>query len=130
MTAHPGVAMMWSMGVPRSAGSPVGQVPTAPLPDARPASTHIPRSVTWSRSVGAPPYRLMWSSVALKSPAMITLPSSQRWPSHARSARQLSICSGMGETGCTAMMTGPFPSTGSMMTVGSTLVVPRDSSMR
>ncbi len=44
--------------------------------------------------------------------------------SQARSARQLRICFGMGETACTEMMVGPSPLSGRAMTVGRTRVLP------
>src|SRR5665213_1060905 len=118
-TFHAEVYMTWSICAPRRDGRLVGQVPMAPPWLANPASVHWPKS--------APVFALCGSKVSrveLKSPAMIVLAPVHCDASQLRSARQLRISLGRGDSACTAMMVGPFPSTGFAITVGSTLVLP------
>ena len=117
-TLQPGVASTWSIGLPSNGGTSVGQVPSAAESAAAAASEQRPRSPP---SVPCP---AKWSTVALKSPAMITFSRAHCAASQSRSLRQLRSSHLMGATACTATMRGPSPSTGSATTLGTVLVLP------
>jgi hypothetical protein len=61
----------------------------------------------------------MWSTVALKSPAMMTFALPHWSASHSRSLCQSPMALCRGATACTATTTGPVPSTGIATTVGT-----------
>ena len=68
----------------------------------------------------------MLSTVALKSPAMITSPPAHWSATHCRSLRQSAMNACRGATACTATIVGPAPSTGMATSEGTdeVLLVP------